>query len=80
MKEYAPRKVFILANGEYIELTNEEFERRKASDRGSNPKQGYLYCSMFSGMVFRYRTRRGRRPQAGKNMPGVSEGSAAGGG
>lgn len=47
MKEYAPRKVFILANGEYIELTNEEFERRKASDptyadKLFLPVQGYL--------------------------------------
>ena len=32
MKDYAPRKVFVLENGEYIELTNEEFERRKATD------------------------------------------------
>ena len=32
MKEYAPRKVFILENGEYIELTNEEFEHRKVTD------------------------------------------------
>jgi hypothetical protein len=47
VKEYAPRKVFILANGEYIELTNEEFERRKASDptyadKLFLPVQGYL--------------------------------------
>jgi hypothetical protein len=32
VKEYAPRKVFVLENGEYIELTNEEFEHRKATD------------------------------------------------
>ena len=32
MKEYAPRKVFILENGEYNELTNEEFEHRKVTD------------------------------------------------
>ena len=32
MKDYAPRKVFVLENGEYIELTNEEFEHRKATD------------------------------------------------
>lgn len=32
MSKYAPRKVFILQNGEYIELTNEEFESRKESD------------------------------------------------
>ena len=31
-------------------------------------------------MVFRYRTRRGRRPKAGKKCPGLSEGNAAGGG
>ena len=33
MKGYAPRKVFVLENGEYIELTNEEFEHRKVTDR-----------------------------------------------
>ena len=32
MKKYAPRKVFILENGEYVELTYEEFESRKAND------------------------------------------------
>ena len=32
MKEHAPRKVFVLENGEYIELTNEEFEHRKVTD------------------------------------------------
>lgn len=32
MKKYAPRKVFILENCEYIELTNEEFECRKEND------------------------------------------------
>lgn len=32
MKEYAPRKVFVLENGEYIELTNEDFEHRKVID------------------------------------------------
>ena len=32
MKKYAPRKVFILENGEYVELTYEEFESCKAND------------------------------------------------
>lgn len=32
MKKYAPRKVFILENGEYIEITYEEFCRREESD------------------------------------------------
>lgn len=47
MKKYAPRKVFILENGEYIELSNEEFERRKENDptyaeRYFIPVQGFL--------------------------------------
>ncbi len=47
MKKYAPRKVFILENGEYIELTNEEFECRKVNDptyadRYFIPIQGFL--------------------------------------
>ena len=47
MKKYAPRKVFILENGEYIELTYEEFENRKDNDpsyenRFFIPVQGYL--------------------------------------
>ena len=47
MKKYAPRKVFILENGEYIELSNEEFERRKENnptyaDRCFIPVQGFL--------------------------------------
>lgn len=33
MKNYKPRKVFILYGGVYIELTYEEFEKRKESDR-----------------------------------------------
>ena len=47
MKKYAPRKVFILENGEYVELTYEEFESRKANDpayedRFFIPVQGFL--------------------------------------
>ena len=47
MKKYAPRKVFILENGEYVELTYEEFESRKANDptyedRYFIPVQGFL--------------------------------------
>jgi RNA polymerase sigma factor (sigma-70 family) len=47
VKEYAPRKVFVLENGEYIELTNEEFEHRKVTDPSYAdklflPVQGYL--------------------------------------
>lgn len=47
MKKYAPRKVFILDNEGYIELTYEEFESRKDSDpsyesRFFIPVQGYL--------------------------------------
>ena len=47
MKKYAPRKIFILENGEYIELTNEDFERRKGNDptyadRYFIPVQGFL--------------------------------------
>ena len=33
MKNYKPRKVFILYGGVYTELTYEEFEKRKESDR-----------------------------------------------
>ncbi len=32
MKKYEPRKVFILDNGEYRELTYEEFERHKENE------------------------------------------------
>ena len=47
MKKYAPRKVFILENGGYIELSYEEFEYRKGYDpsyesRFFIPVQGYL--------------------------------------
>ena len=47
MKKYAPRNVFILENGEYIELSNEEFERRKGNDptyadKYFIPVQGFL--------------------------------------
>ena len=47
MKKYAPRKVFILENCEYIELTNEEFECGKENDstyadRYFIPVQGFL--------------------------------------
>lgn len=47
MKKYAPRKVFILENGEYVELTYEEFESCKANDptyedRYFIPVQGFL--------------------------------------
>ena len=47
MEKYAPRKVFILENGEYIELTNEEFKLRKendptCADRHFIPIQGFL--------------------------------------
>ena len=47
MKKYAPRKVFILENGGYIELTYEEFENRKDNEpsyenRFFIPVQGYL--------------------------------------
>ena len=47
MKKYAPRKVFILENGGYVELTYEEFEYRNGYDpsyesRFFIPVQGYL--------------------------------------
>ena len=47
MKKYAPRKVFILENNGYIELTYEEFENRKDNDPSYEskffiPVQGYL--------------------------------------
>ena len=47
MKKYAPRKVFILENGGYVELTYEEFENRKDNDpsyesRFFIPIQGFL--------------------------------------
>lgn len=48
MKEkYAPRKVFVLENGNYIELTYAEFELRKENDPSYESKwfipiQGYL--------------------------------------
>ena len=32
MKKYAPRKVFILENGEYIEISYEELCRREEND------------------------------------------------
>ena len=32
MKKYAPRKVFILENGEYVEITYEELCRREEID------------------------------------------------
>lgn len=45
--KYAPRKVFILESGSYIELTYEEFCRRKEADESYQnmmfiPVQGYL--------------------------------------
>lgn len=45
--KYAPKKVFILEDGAYIELTNEKFERRKGNDptfadRYFIPVQGFL--------------------------------------
>ena len=53
MKKYAPRKVFILENGEYVELTYEEFESRKANDptyedRYFIPVQGFPWKSVKS--------------------------------
>lgn len=47
MKKYAPRKVFILENGEYIEITNDEHENRLDNDpayekRFFIPVQGFL--------------------------------------
>ena len=47
MKKYAPRKVFILENNGYIELTYEEFENRRDNDptyadRYFIPVQGFL--------------------------------------
>ena len=30
---YAPKKVFILENGKYVEITNEEHNKRKADDQ-----------------------------------------------
>ena len=47
MKKYAPRKVFILENGEYIEITNDEHESRLDNDlayanRFFIPVQGFL--------------------------------------
>lgn len=47
MKKYAPRKVFVLEDGKYIELTNEEFGNRKENnptygDRYFIPVQGFL--------------------------------------
>ena len=32
MKKYAPRKVFILENGEYVEISYEELCRREEND------------------------------------------------
>lgn len=45
--KYAPKKVFIKENEKYIEITNEEHERRKTTDeqyshRRFIPLQGYL--------------------------------------
>lgn len=47
MKKHAPRKVFILDNGEYIEITNDEHESRLDNDpayvkRFFIPVQGFL--------------------------------------
>lgn len=47
MNKYAPRKVFILENGEYIEINNDEYERRRINDptyanRFFIPVQGFL--------------------------------------
>lgn len=47
MKKYAPRKVFILENGEYIEISNDEHESRLYNDpayvkRFFIPVQGFL--------------------------------------
>ena len=47
MKKYAPRKVFLLENGEYVEISNEEFESLKDNDptyadRYFIPVQGFL--------------------------------------
>lgn len=47
MKKYAPRKVFILENGEYVEISYEEFENLKDNDptyvdRYFIPVQGFL--------------------------------------
>lgn len=36
--KYAPRKVFIIENGEYIELTYAEFNSRKETDRSYEDK------------------------------------------
>ena len=47
MKKYAPRKVYILENDGYVELTHAQFENRKDNDpsyesRFFIPVQGYL--------------------------------------
>lgn len=39
MKNYKPRKVFVLYDGVYTELTYEEFEKRKESDTGYRGKK-----------------------------------------
>ena len=66
VKKYAPRKVFILQNGEYIELTNEEFERRKANDptyadKLFLPVQGYLMETDRTHYADFYRDKERRR-------------------
>lgn len=40
MKKYAPKKVFILENNEYIEITYEELCRREEN----NPSYGKKMC------------------------------------
>lgn len=40
--KYAPKKVFIKENENYIEITNEEHERRKATDE-QYAKSGNLF-------------------------------------
>ena len=48
MKNYKPRKVFILYGGVYIELTYEEFEKRKESDRSVADK---LFLPLYGRLM-----------------------------
>ena len=47
MKKYAPRKVFILENGEYVEISYEELCRREQNDPSYKDK---LFLPLY-GMI-----------------------------
>ena len=47
MKKYAPRKVFILENGEYVEISYEELCRREENDPSYKDK---LFLPLY-GMI-----------------------------